>query len=242
MSLCCIRAGIVTLNVIDSHHHFWWTNRHAYCWPAAATERLARDFTPDDLHPELARCGVEGTVLVQVLHQLDGETDECLDLARETGVVRGVVGWLPLIDPDATSGALQRLRARGNLVGVRHLISNEPDPRWLLQETVIESLERLAAAGLAFDAIPINTEQFESVLQLAEQLPSLKIVINHLGRPPLRKRAGSPGRRRSRAPPSIAMSASSSPSVSTSSCAGVGPPPPFARTAITCSICSAPHA
>jgi L-fuconolactonase len=185
MSLCCIRAGIVTLNVIDSHHHFWWTNRHAYCWPAAATERLARDFTPDDLHPELARCGVEGTVLVQVLHQLDGETDECLDLARETGVVRGVVGWLPLIDPDATSGALQRLRARGNFVGVRHLISNEPDPRWLLQETVIESLERLAAAGLAFDAIPINTEQFESVLQLAEQLPSLKIVINHLGRPPL---------------------------------------------------------
>ena len=64
MSLCSIRASIVTLNVIDSHHHFWWTGRHAYSWPPAAADRLARDFTPDDLHPELARCGVEGTVLV----------------------------------------------------------------------------------------------------------------------------------------------------------------------------------
>jgi L-fuconolactonase len=171
--------------VIDAHHHFWWTRRHAYTWPPDAAARLARDFTPDDLRPELARCGVEGTVLVQVLHQLDGETEECLDIAREVGFVRGVVGWLPLADPDATSHGLERLRGRGNLVGVRHLISNEPDPRWLLQDTVLESLKRLAAAGLAFDAIPINTAQFDSVLAAAEQLPSLKIVLNHLGRPPI---------------------------------------------------------
>ena len=48
--------------------------------------------------------------------------------------MRGVVGWLPLADPDATAHALERLRGRGKLVGVRHLISNEPDPRWLLQD------------------------------------------------------------------------------------------------------------
>jgi L-fuconolactonase len=171
--------------VIDSHHHFWWIGRHAYSWPAQAAERLARSFTPDDLRPELARCGVEGTVLVQVLHQLEGETEECLDIAREAGFVRGVVGWLPLIDPDATSQGMARLRTRGKLVGVRHLISNEPDPRWLLQDTVVESLERLAAAALVFDAIPINSVQFDSVLELAEKLPSLKIVINHLARPPI---------------------------------------------------------
>jgi L-fuconolactonase len=171
--------------VIDAHHHFWWTRRHAYTWPPDAAARLARDFTPDDLRPELARCGVEGTVLVQVLHQLDGETEECLDIAREVGFVRGVVGWLPLADPDATSHGLERLRGRGNLVGVRHLISNEPDPRRLLQDTVLESLKRLAAAGLAFDAIPINAAQFDSVPAVAEQLPSLKIVLNHLGRPPI---------------------------------------------------------
>ena len=79
--------------------------------------------------------------------------------------MRGVVGWLPLADPDATSRAIERLRARGGkLVGVRHLISNEPDPRWLLQDGVLELLKLLAAAKLAFDAIPVNAAQFESVL------------------------------------------------------------------------------
>jgi L-fuconolactonase len=182
----------VDRQMIDSHHHFWWTGRHTYTWPAAAGDRLARDFTPEDLRPELARCGVQGTVLIQVLHQVAGETEEFLDLSREVDFVRGVVGWLPLIDPDATAQALERLRGRGKLVGVRHLISNEPDPRWLLQETVIESLGLLAAAGMVFDAIPINAAQFESVLEAADRVPALKIVVNHLGRPLIPERGWEP--------------------------------------------------
>ncbi len=178
--------------MIDSHHHFWWTGRHTYTWPALVGDRFARDFTPEDLRPELDRCGIKGTVLIQVLHQVGGETEESLDLSREVDFVRGVVGWLPLRDPDATSHALERLRGRGKLVGVRHLISNEPDPRWLLQETVIESLKLLAAAGMAFDAIPVNAAQFESVLDVARRLPELKIVINHLGRPPIPERGWEP--------------------------------------------------
>jgi L-fuconolactonase len=178
--------------IIDSHHHFWWTGRHPYAWPAAAGDRLARDFTPDDLRGELARCGIGGTVLVQVLPQADGETAEFLDISREVDFVCGVVGWLPLMDPDATAQALERLRGRGRLLGVRHLISNEPDPRWLLQATVVESLGLLAAAGLVFDAIPINAAQFESVLEVAERLPALKVVLNHLGRPPIPERGWEP--------------------------------------------------
>jgi L-fuconolactonase len=179
--------------MIDAHHHFWWTGRHTYNWPAQVGDRFARDFTPDDLRPELARCGVKGTVLVQVLHQVGGETEECLDLSNEVDFVRGVVGWLPLADPDATAQALERLRARGGkLVGVRHLISNEPDPRWLLQDRVIESLKLLAAAKLAFDAIPVSAAQFESVLDIAERLPELKLVLNHLGRPPIPEQGWEP--------------------------------------------------
>src|SRR5688572_21931537 len=150
--------------MIDSHHHFWWSGRHTYNWPDAVGDRFTRDFTPDDLRPELARCGIKGTVLIQVLHEVGGETEECLDLSQEVGFVRGVVGWVPLVDPDATASALEQLRGRGKLVGVRHLISYEPDPRWLLQGGVVESLGLLAAPGLVFDAIPVNAAQFESVL------------------------------------------------------------------------------
>jgi L-fuconolactonase len=179
--------------MIDSHHHFWWTGRHTYTWPAQVGDRFARDFTPEDMRPELDRCGIKGTVLIQVLHQAGGETEEYLDICRDVDFVRGVVGWLPLADPDATSRAIEQLRARGGkLVGVRHLISNEPDPRWLLQDQVVESLRLLAASGLAFDAIPVNAAQFESVLEIATRVPELKIVMNHLGRPPIPEQGWEP--------------------------------------------------
>jgi L-fuconolactonase len=171
------------MSVIDSHHHFWWTARHVYHWPPQTGDQLNRDFTPDDLRSEIEACGIDGTVLVQVL-QLD-ETREFLDIQRKTDFVRGVVGWIPLADPDATTKALDQLADRGKLVGIRHLISNEPDPKWLLQPKVIESLGLLSAVRLAFDAIPINAAQLESVLEIARRLPDLQIVLNHLGRPPV---------------------------------------------------------
>jgi L-fuconolactonase len=178
------------MSVIDSHHHFWWTAKHDYHWPPLAGDRLARDFTPDDLRPELAACGIDGTVLIQVL-QLE-ETREFLDISRAVDFVRGVVGWVPLADPAAAARALEELPARGKLVGIRHLISNEPDPQWLLQRGVLESLKRLTAAGLAFDAIPLNAQQFESVLTVARLIPDLRIVVNHLGRPPLPEQGWEP--------------------------------------------------
>ena len=179
--------------MIDSHHHFWWVGRHSYHWPEAVGDRFARDFAPDDLRPQLDRCGIEGTVLVQVLHQVDGETEESLELSKEVPFVRGIVGWLPLAEPDATASALDRLKAHGGkLVGARHLIAYEPDPRWLLQQGVLESLDLLAARGLAFDAIPVNGAQLEAVLELAQRLPKLKIVLNHLGRPPIPEQGWEP--------------------------------------------------
>jgi L-fuconolactonase len=178
------------MSVIDSHHHFWWTARHAYHWPPQAGDRLDRDFTPDDLRPELAACGIDGTVLIQVLRLQ--ETREFIEIARKVDFVRGVVGWVPLAEPAEAARALEELQAGAKLVGIRHLISNEPDPEWLLQPGVIESLRRLASAGLAFDAIPVNERQFESVLAVARQIPDLRIVINHLGRPPVPEQGWDP--------------------------------------------------
>jgi L-fuconolactonase len=179
------------MSVIDSHHHFWWLAKHTYKWPEAAGDRLARDFTPADLEGELEACGIDGTVLIQVLHG-DGETGEYLDIAQQVDFVRGVVGWVPLADPSAAARALDELGERGRLVGIRHLISNEPDPEWVLQGRVQDSLKRLAARQLVFDAIPVNPPQFEAVIETARRLPDLAIVINHLGRPPVPERGWEP--------------------------------------------------
>jgi L-fucono-1,5-lactonase len=184
------------MSVIDSHHHFWWLKKHAYKWADVADGRINRDFTPDDLRPELEACGIDGTVLVQVMHET-GETAENLDIARDTDFVRGVVGWIPLADPPAAARALDELMPSGRLVGIRHLIGYEPDAQWVLQAGVQESLKRLAAHGLAFDAIPITQAQLDAVIETARRLPDLQVVINHLGRPPVPDQGWSRGRRRS---------------------------------------------
>src|ERR1700720_1294183 len=106
-----------TKTVIDSHHHFWWTGRHTYTWPAAVGDRFARDFTPENLRPELERCGIKGTVVEEVLHQQGRETEESLGLCREVNFVRGVVRVLPLGDEGATFHGGRRLRRVGKLVG-----------------------------------------------------------------------------------------------------------------------------
>jgi L-fuconolactonase len=179
------------MSVVDSHHHFWWLDKHTYKWPEQAGDRLDHEFTPADLLAELEACGIRGSVLIQVLHET-GETGEYLDIQRRNPFVRGVVGWVPLTDPPAAARALEELPERGRLVGIRHLISNEPNPEWLLQDSVQESLQLLSGAGLVLDVIPLNERQLDAVITTARRLPDLQIVINHLGRPPVPEQGWEP--------------------------------------------------
>jgi L-fuconolactonase len=179
------------MSVIDAHQHFWWIARRPHRWPEAVGDRLHRDFTPDDLRPELRAAGIDGTVLIQSLNDL-AETGEYLDLSCALDFVRGVVGWIPLADAAAASRSLQGLAGRGKLVGIRHLINFEPDPDWLVQPEVLESLALVADAGLAFDTVPVDERQFASVLSVAARFPRLRMVIDHLGRPPVPEQGWEP--------------------------------------------------
>jgi L-fuconolactonase len=176
---------------IDAHVHFIWPDKRAHHWPDGVGNRLDRDFTPADLTSELAKARIDGVILVQSLNDLE-ETAEYLALAAEHRMIFGVVGWVPLDDPAQCSAALERFSGDRNLVGIRHLIAYEPDPKWLLRPQVLESLGLLARAGLAFEAIPVNQGQFESTIEMAGRVPELEVVINHLGRPPVAEQGWQP--------------------------------------------------
>jgi L-fuconolactonase len=177
--------------VIDCHHHVWWLDKFPHQFPPSWGTGLSCDFTPDDLKPELKACGIDGTVLVQSLDNYD-ETFHYLDVADKNAFIRGVVGWIPLADPAANARALETLKPRKKFVGMRHLIAYEKDPRWVLQLAVQESLGQLAKAGLAFEAIPVTEAQTEAVIEAAQRLPNLAIVLNHLGRPPVPEKGWEP--------------------------------------------------
>ena len=80
---------------------------------------------------------------------------------------------------------LEQLSREQKFVGVRHLINVEPDPDWIMRSAVIEGLSVLMDHSLTFDYVGILPRHLAHVPILAERLPTLRIVIDHLGKPQL---------------------------------------------------------
>jgi L-fuconolactonase len=135
--------------------------------------------------------GVDGTVLMQSLNDYE-ETEEFLDIARANPWMRGVVGWVPLDSPAETEAALDMLPQRGPLVGIRHLMRVEATPGFLQRGEVTQSLTLLARAGLVFETVPTDAEQWEQAFAVAKRLPTMPYVVNHLGRPPVPEKGWEP--------------------------------------------------
>ena len=91
---------------------------------------------------------------------------------------------MDLLTPDATTKSIERFTKHPLFKGMRHLIHEKPDPHWLLQEPVYESLNLLAAAGLTFDVVATKHEHLECLPVIGEKAPALRMVIDHLGQPP----------------------------------------------------------
>ncbi len=178
---------------VDAHVHIWDITggkfHVEYGWLTNTSDVLYRTYTLDDLEPQLAEFDVGALVLVQAADSL-AETRALLDAAERAPRPAAVVGWLPLEDPARTAAELERRHP--NLVGVRHLIHNDPDPKWLLRPEVSESLSLLADAGLVFDAVAERPDLVALLPEVAARHPSLTLVLDHLGKPPIAEQGWQP--------------------------------------------------
>lgn len=168
--------------VIDPHHHFWRLSEQEQPWRTGAHQAIAADFGPADLEPELRRSGVDATVLVQSVDSAD-ENDRLRIYAQSTPFVAAVVGWLPLSEPARARRELARTSGP-SLRGVRCLVGREPLER-LEQPDAITLFSSLADEGLAWDVVVVTAAQTQSVVRIARAVPSLRVVVDHLARPPL---------------------------------------------------------
>jgi L-fuconolactonase len=104
-----------------------------------------------------------------------------------------VVGWADLTSP-AIADELARLRALpggGRLVGIRHLVQDEPDPDWLRRPDVRHGLRAVGAAGLAYDLL-IRPPQLPAALAVAGELADTRFVLDHGAKPPIASGARQP--------------------------------------------------
>lgn len=169
--------------IIDAHTHVWRRDSGEYGWITPALGVLDDDFGLDDLAAERAALGVDQVVLVQAADTA-GDTDRMLVEAASRPEVVGVVAWLPLAEPGLDEVLAERL-ATGRVVGVRALIHDMADTRWVLRDDVAAGLDQIAEVGLAFDIVTSGPAALGLVPQLAARHPSLRLVLDHLGKPPV---------------------------------------------------------
>ena len=118
---------------IDAHHHLWKYSAPQYPWISENMGRLRCDFLIQDLMDVLGESDIAGVVTVQARQAL-AETRWLLDLARSHEFIRGVVGWVPLIDP-RVEGDLEHLSTHAKLKSVRHVLHDEPNDFYILGKT-----------------------------------------------------------------------------------------------------------
>jgi L-fuconolactonase len=99
--------------------------------------------------------------------------------------VGAVTAWVDLLDHRTAEARLDQLAGSGKLRAVRHLVNIEDDDHWLLRPEVLESLDLLEERGLILE-VPVEfPRHFGDVGLLAARFPKLRIVVDHLGKPPL---------------------------------------------------------
>jgi L-fuconolactonase len=144
---------------------------------------IRRPFGPNELAPLLTSAGIDRTVLVQTISSLD-ETREFLNTAASTDFIAGVVGWVDLTDP-LVADTLRELRAGSGgslLVGIRHQVHDEPDPRWLLRPDVRRGVRAVGNAGLVYDLL-VRTRELPAAVELVSDFPDMRFVLDHIAKP-----------------------------------------------------------
>jgi len=173
--------------VIDSHHHLWRYTADEFGW--IADDCLRRDFPVDELARELSAAGVDRTVVCEA-RQCVEETDALLKTAAESEVVAGVVGWLP-IAADGFAELLERylpeMRPKGakggGLVGLRHVVQDEPDDDFILSPNFMRGVRRLRGTGLVYDILVFQRQLANAIRFVDGHADDQQFVLDHVGKP-----------------------------------------------------------
>ncbi len=170
---------------VDSHQHFWNLEKVAYPWLDPGFGSICRTIEAQELEPLVKAAGIDKTIIVQAMNSYD-DTHYMLQTAEENDWVGGVVGWVPLNIPEVADIKLKEFSQNRYFKGVRHLIHEEKDPDWVIRDNVIEGLKILATYNMTFDVVAVFPNHLKHVPYLAEKVPNLKMVIDHLAKPPIK--------------------------------------------------------
>lgn len=165
---------------LDAHQHFWRYDPTEHEWMTDQMAAIKRDFLPSNLKPLLNSAGFEGCVAVQARQSIQ-ETRWLLELAADNAFIRGVVGWLDLRS-DALPAQLEEFAEQPKLVGVRHVVQDEPDDDFMRGPAFRHGIAQLSAHGLTYDLL-LLPKHLSAAAELVREFPEQPFILDHMAKP-----------------------------------------------------------
>lgn len=174
------RARAASIPIIDTHIHLFDPTRpQGVPWPNKNNTVLYQPALPERYRKIAAPLGITGAIEVECSTWLE-DNQWVLDVAAKDTILVGTVGDLEPGQPEFRR-QLERFHKNplfrgiryGNLWG-RNLGAELSRPEF------ISDLKALAEAGLELDTANPNPALIAAVVRLTDQVPDLRVVIDHL--------------------------------------------------------------
>ncbi len=170
-------ASATRTSLIDSHVHIWDPGVLDYSWLEGDLDRA---YLPAEYHA--GSPSTTGVIFVEAGAD-DGISESHWVQSLDWPQLLGIVANAPLERGSAVAADIADLRSLGKTVGIRRLLQDEP-LSFFEDPGLLEGLRALAAAGLPFDAC-IRHHQLPALTTLLGKVPELRVVLDHLAKPPV---------------------------------------------------------
>jgi L-fuconolactonase len=169
-------------NRIDSHQHFWQFDPVRDSWIDDSMLKIQKDFMPENLLPLLTENGFSGCVAVQA-DQSEEQTHFLLDLACKNDFIKGVVGWVNLLDKNIAE-RLYHFSVHEKLKGFRHVVQGEADD-FMMRNDFRNGIAALKQYNYTYDIL-IFHRQLPAAIDLVHSFPDQAFVIDHIAKPDIK--------------------------------------------------------
>jgi L-fuconolactonase len=179
------RTSVARPSRVDAHVHFWRLGRGDYEALSPGHPILWRNMEPGELEPSLRKASVDAVIVVQAACTLD-ETIFILGLAEMFPWILGVVGWIDPVSPSIKE-ELTALSGNPKLRGVRPVRNDNISMAWMLDARADRCWRLLELNKLVLEILVQNPDELPLVAHLAKRYSGLSIILNHCGKPDIRK-------------------------------------------------------
>ena len=167
-------------HVIDTHIHLFDPNRPSGIpWPPADDPIRSKPTYPQRFQNVARSNGVAGAIVVECSPRIE-DNQWVLEVSKGNPNIVGVVGFLDAFEPGFAT-QLERFSSNPLFRGIRfgtlwgHNLGDHVN-----SSQFISNMKLLADANLSLDTANPNLDLLDDVLRLSAQVPSLRIIIDHL--------------------------------------------------------------